>query len=69
MKKLAIAIALLTVAACTPAPDYASMTKGEIIIYAEEQRVRADGNRIGGVVFGAGAVAVCAQTGACAFPL
>ena len=28
-----------------------------------------DKNKIGGVLFGAGAVAICAQSGICAFPI
>ncbi len=28
-----------------------------------------DKNAIGGIMFGAGAVAICAQSGLCAFPL
>ncbi len=69
MKKALILTGFIALTACTPAPDYTAMTKGEVVNYAEEQRKRADGNRIGGVVFGAGAVALCAQTGACAFPI
>lgn len=66
-KSLAI---ILTLGACsTAAPDYNAMTKGEVVNYAEEQRKRADGNRVGGVLFGGGGVAVCAQTGACVFPM
>lgn len=62
MKKALILTGLLALAACTPAPDYSAMSKGDVVNYAEEQRKRADGNRIGGVLFGgmSCALAACA---------
>lgn len=70
MKKTLTAFGLVgLLAACTPPHDCSTMTLQECEDLANDERKRADGNRIMGPLVGGATVGVASQTGALVWPL